>query len=218
MFDILIPFLMYTIVICGFIYFVFPRQAKNAIYFIIPKYRREYVVVHLRKIASQKILIYFVIPDKKTLFGEIAGGQYDLKPGNALPSIPIFKKRLHYLVNEGDSTPRKAKLEEFEDTAMFTYKGKVFFRKAVEVEEKETNVADRKQWAFRINAAFKSIAYDFLYGEKRQWAFIIACAAVVISIIALLYAISAINEIKPLVQVIYQQTIVGNESIVIRRP
>ncbi len=228
--DILF-FVFWTIIVFGFLYLVFPRQFKNTVYAIVPKWRREFVVVHFIKHATQSPLKYHIIPDKKTRFGSIEGGEYDLSDDNAMPNSPIFRKRLNFLVQEGNSIPVKTTLTEITDTQkLFVFKNKLFVNRVVELSSESAikecpechkkvvlNNAPIITWAFRVKSALTTQAYDFIYGEKRQWAFIIAIVFGVITFIGLLYAISEIQQIKPLVETIYQRTIVGNETLIIRQ-
>ncbi len=212
-------------------YMMFTRQIKNAFYTIVPRWQRSYVVAHFRKHATKIPLTYYLLPDEKTNSAVIEKGWYDCSPDGALPDIPLFKKRLHFLFDEGDSTPRKVELEEIKDdrAKMFTYKGKIFFDKTIGAVEKynqykcpkcnETITVDKgiiRNWAFRVKSALTTQAYDFIYGEKRQWAFIIAMVAATIAIIVCIYTVMQIQEIKPLVATIYERTIIGNETMVIK--
>ena len=213
------------------VYAMFPRQSRNFIYTVVPKWNREFVVVHFRKMATRKPLIYYVRPDEKTGLGTIDKGSYDLHKDHALKNIPLFKNRLHFLVDEGNSIPVHADIIEVDDVSkIVVYRKKLFFNKAVSLNEKpheyicpechKTIVPDKsiiRTWAFRVKSALTTQAYDFIYGEKRQWAFIIAIAAAVVAVVVALYAVSEIQQIKPLVNVIYERTIVGNETMVIRQ-
>ena len=226
-----LSFYLYFGFVCLLIYLMFPRQTKNFIYTIVPKWNREYVVVYFRKMATKKPLKYYVRPDEKTGFGTIEKGSYDLHKDHALKNIPLFKNRLHFLVDEGNSIPIHADIVEVSDISkLFIYKSKIFFDKGISVDEKpheyvcpechKTVVPDKsiiRTWAFRVKSALTTQAYDFIYGEKRQWAFIIALVAAVIAIIVGLYAISEFQKYKPLVETIYQRTILGNETLVIKQ-
>lgn len=212
------------------IYFALPRQSKNFILTIIPKWRREFVVVHFLKHATGIPLTYYIIPDRKTGFGRIENGEYDLRSDNALPDLAIFNKRLHFFIEEGNSIPRKVEIEEINNfDKLFIWHNKIFVNKKVELTEIEDRykcpkcnegmIPDRTRfstWAFRVKAALTTQAYDFIYGEKRQWAFIIAIIAAAIAIIVALYAVSEIQQLKPLIETIYQRTIVGNETLIIK--
>lgn len=226
-----IEFYIYFSVVCIMIYLMFPRQSKNLIYTIVPKWNREFVVVYFRKMATKKPLKYYVRPNEKTGFGTIEKGSYDLHKDHALKNIPLFKNRLHFLVDEGNSIPVHADIVEVDDISkLFVYKRKIFFDKGISVHEHpheyvcpechKTIIPDKsiiRTWAFRVKSALTTQAYDFIYGEKRQWAFIIALVAAVIAIVVALYAVSEIQYIKPLVTVIYERTIAGNETMVIRQ-
>ncbi len=212
-----LSFLLYDVVLFTVIYACFPRQSKNLILNTIPKLRREYVVVHFRKMATKTPLIYFVIPDSKTGFAKIEKGQYDLRRENALPDIPLFKNRLHFLVDEGDSIPVRTTLTDLDQAdVLYKYKGNIFFNSAVGVKETPHTKEAFKFWAFRVDSAFKSIAYDFIFGEKRQWAFIFALFACLVALGIAVYAVLEIQHMKPLVDTIYSRTILGNETLVIK--
>ena len=227
----LLSFLILTVVFLGTLYVAFPRQFKNTVYAIIPKWRREFVVVHFMKHATKIPLKYHIIPDKKTGQGEIEGGEYDLSDDNAMPDIPMFNKRLHFLVHEGNPIPDKVTLNEISDKdKLFVFKKKLFINKVVELESESAisecpechkkvilNKSPIVTWAFRVKAALTTQAYNFIYGEKRQWAFIIAIVVAGISIIVMIYTVSEFQRYKPMIETIYQRTILGNETLVIRQ-
>lgn len=199
------------------IYLANPRAAKNFIYLIIPKFRREFVVVWFLKTATKKPLKFYVIPDE-TGYADIEKGKYNLDVSNALPDEDLFKGRLNFLVEEGNPIPIKAEIQKVSvKSVLFSYKNKLYFAGAQGYKLNDPDKDKIRTWAFSLKRAFVVTWYKVLYAEVRQWAFIIAIIAFAIMLIVSLYEYQAIQTMNPMVQAIYQHTIIENATVAIKR-
>jgi hypothetical protein len=213
------PTSLFIILIFGIvgIYLSNPRAAKNFIFAVIPKFRREFVVVWFIKKASRKPLKFYVIPDE-TGYGKIENGKYNLEKENALPDEEIFNGRLHFLVEEGNPIPVKAKIQEItKNKVLFVHKGKLYFKGAQGYELSDPDKDKLRTWAFSIQRALVTTWYKVLYAEVRQWAFIIAVIAFGVMVIVSLYEYQTIQNTNLMVNTIYQHTIIENGSVLIKQ-
>lgn len=97
---LLLVFLTLGIVIAVLV-FLFPRQSKNTFYSIFGKYRKRYVICHM-KYSSGLEEIFNIIPNLKGLT-QVGNYSYMLEEKYALMR---WKGRLHFLLDEADSVPK----------------------------------------------------------------------------------------------------------------
>ncbi len=218
---------IYLLIIIVLVYIGFQRKCNNLIYKIAKK--RDYVVIYFRKDANRQPLKYNLVPNRITKFVKIQGGMYDCSKEHALPMIPDFQGRLHFLIHEGNSIPIHSQISQLSDQDVIIKIGNKIIVSNYAIKENaneyicpkchETIIVNHgvyRYWANRVKAALTTQAYEFIYGEKKAWALIIAIIALVIAIGVGVYEFSEIQKISPLVETIYQRTVVGNETLVIK--
>lgn len=117
---------------------------------------------------------------------EVNGFRYCLRKDNA---VIEWKGRLHFLVEKDNAIPKTISDRTVNDVALSVY---------------------------QIRSALRSKAYDILYGEQKNIAFLIALAALVISLLVAIYAIYTLNHINPLVETIYAKIQPEQINIVVK--
>jgi hypothetical protein len=210
-------FFLIILLVFGGIYISNPRVTKNTLYALFPKYRREFVVVWFIKNASRKSLKYYIIPDESG-YATIEKGKYNLESKNALPDEDAFNNRLHFLVEEGNPIPIKAEIQHITNSkVLFTFKGKIYFKGAQGYKLSDPDKDRIKNWAFTIQRALVTTWFKILYAEVKQWAFILAMAGFIIAALVGYYEYTVIQSMNPMIQAIYQHTIIENASVLIKQ-
>ena len=161
------------------IFLIFRRQMFNLYHFLFN--HKKFVVVHRRNPATMFTQTFLVVPDTEGLTKITDGlgkneSYHTLRPEFA---VLKWKNRLHFVVDFDDVVPRKIGERTSKDVIIP---------------------------AKMVRSSLRAKAYDILYGEKRDITLYICMLALLISIAAAIYAVSTINDIKPLIQVIYEKT------------
>lgn len=204
-------FLM-LLVAAGIFYILFMRISNNALIAIFK--RKSYVVCHVRKSATRKPVIYFVIPDVVNNYLTRVGGHktYELNPDNS-----AYKEngRYHFILNEEDAMPLKFKEVEIRDDSILYTKrdflgriSHIYFKadekgKALKLDPRTDD--DYIIGADRVDQGMYSKSHRILHGQENQWALYIALLALLIAIGAAIYGYYTISKIQPLVDVIYSK-------------
>jgi len=153
------------------IFLTLTRQGKNFIKTIL--FNRKYVVCHLQNKNTGYEEVWKVVPPADCITN-VGKHHYNLNPKY---SILSWKKRLHFVLNEGDVIPeylnRKGTNEEI----------------LIQVDETDTAINTR--------------AYKIIYGKKMDIALIVCGVALFLSLIVAIYAIYTIGKISPLVEWLY---------------
>ena len=198
-------------------YALFKRQVTNMAYSNFPRLKNKYIVVYFIKSAVRLPLKFFVIPDE-TGYGIIEAGRYKLEKENALPDDPSFKGRLHFIVEEGNPLPVQAEIEEIQKSKiLFRHEGKIFFEGVHKYNLSDPDKDILRTLAFSFHRSLVTTWFKILYAEVKQWAFIIAMIGLVAAVAVSLYEFQYIQSVNPLVQQIYQRTIIENGSMYIHQ-
>jgi len=195
-------------------YLMFMRACNNA--FIAIFKRKSYVVCHVRKSATRKPVIYFVIPDVVNNYLTRVGGRktYQLNPDNASYKE---KGRSHFIINEEDAMPLKFReIEIRDDSILYRTKDHIYFKsdekgKALKLDSRTDD--DYIIGADRVDQGMYSKSLRILHGQEDKLAFYIALVALLIAIGAAIYGYYTINKIMPLVEVIYSKVTPENIQI-----
>lgn len=185
---------------------IWRRTWKNL--FILIFYNKSFAVIHVRKAATRKAVIYYVVPDVTNNYLTRIGGKkiYQLNSDN----IAYRKRgRAHFIVNEEDSMPIKFKEVELQDeNIIYKHNDQIYFKsddkgKALKLDPRTDD--DYIIGADRVDQGMYSKSLRILHGQEDKIAFYIALAAVLIAVGTAAYSIYTINSISPMVQAIYDK-------------
>lgn len=185
---------------------IWRRTWKNL--FVLVFYNKSFAVVHVRKSATRKPVIHYVVPDVANNYLTRVGGKkiYQLNPDN----IAYRKKgRGHFICNEEDSMPLKFREIELKDeNIIYKHNDQIYFKsddkgKALKLDPRTDD--DYIIGADRVDQGMYSKSLRILHGQEDKIAFYIALAAVLIAIGAAAYSVYTINQVSPMIQAIYEK-------------
>lgn len=185
---------------------VFRRTWKNL--YVLIFYNKSFAVAHVRKSATRKSVIHYIVPDvANNYLTRVAGKKtYQLNPDN---TAYRKKGRGHFIINEEDSMPLKFRQVELTpENVIYEHAGKIYFKSddagiALKLEPRTDD--DYIIGADRVDQGMYSKSLRILHGQEDKIAFYMALAAVLIALAAAAYAIYSIGQIMPLVESIYEK-------------
>lgn len=168
-----IVIMLFFLIIAAAIYIAYPRQTKNFV--IATVKRKRFVVVHMNLAGTQFKEDYNVVPekDKLTLIKKFG---YDL---NEKYATMMWKKRLHYIVDENNSIPKHFTTDNNEE---------VLFQ------------------AKEIGNALRNDAYEKLFTKKQDLALILCAAFAVLLLVVVIYDAYVIVQANSLMTRLLEQT------------
>jgi hypothetical protein len=185
---------------------IFRRTWKNL--YVLLFYNKSFAVCHVRKSATRKAVIHYVVPDvANNYLTRVAGKKtYQLNPDN----MAYRKKgRGHFILNEEDSMPLKFReIELVDENIIYKHGDRIYFKsddkgKALKLEPRTDD--DYIIGADRVDQGMYSKSLRILHGPEDKIAFYIALVAVLIALGAAIYSVYSIGQIMPLVQTIYEK-------------
>ena len=147
-------------------FLMFTRQGKNIVITYIQN--KKYVICHVKKASTGFIDEWKVVP-KPDYITKVGSYDYDLNPRYA---VLEWKKRLHFMINEGDVIPQYLSRTDSNEEIL------------IQVQE--------------VRTALHNTAYDFLYRKNQNLALLVAFAALFLVLIALVYAVYEIQKVDSL--------------------
>lgn len=154
------------------IFLVLTRPGKNIVTTFL--FNKRYVVCHLMNKQTGFEEVWRVVPPSDCIT-QVGKHNYNLNPKYALMS---WKKRLHFKLNEADSTPEYIR------------------RTYTDVNEILTQVDE-------LDTAVNTRAYKIIYGKKMDLALILCGIALFIALIVAIYATYTIGNITPMIEYLY---------------
>jgi hypothetical protein len=197
---------------------MFFKQVSNSVVAIFR--RKDYVITHVRKTGNRKVETYYTIPNSKenfiTKIPFWGKARYAIRPDEY---NYLEKGRKHYILNEEDAMVKKFRAVEVkDDSIVYLYKGKMYFaadETGVPLKLDKRTDEDYVIASKRMNGAMSSKSFGILHEEMNPiFIYAIVIGFVIISAVAV-YGVMQYQQLSPLVQAIYQQTIVNHEKIVI---
>ena len=153
------------------IFLFLTRQGKNLVKTIL--FNRKYVVCHLQNKNTGFEEVWRVVPTTDYIT-QVGKHNYNLNPDYAILS---WKKRLHFILNEGDVIPEYLKRTGSNEEIL------------IQVDE--------------IDTAINTRAYKIIYGKKMDIALIVCGVALFLSLIIAVYAIYTVGKVTPLIEWLY---------------
>lgn len=204
------------------------RQCNNA--FVAIFRRKDYVVVHLRKTGNRTPQVHFIIPNAQDNFNTkvpllFSNRRYTLRPDEFNYTEGEINKnsrdpnRKHYILNEEDAMVKKFRIVPItNEDIVYTHKGRIFFssdEKAIPIKLDKRTDEDYIIASKRMNGAMSAKSYRIIHEEQKQTTFIIALVAGLIIVAVAIYGVMQYQQLAPLVQTIYQQTVIQHGQTVI---
>lgn len=186
---------------------IFPRQFHNLYVMLGRNSRKQYVVVYQKAAHTDYYFKWLIVPHPDFIT-KVGKARQDLHDDLA---IFKYKGRNYFWTNEADTMPYK--LDEAtgkmpkELIVLALKAGQFSFNLKERTDDEIIIVSDR------TNAAFENNVADALYRKTKNLLLIGFIVLLIISLAVILYDISVIREIQPLVQVIYEKTNPGNITV-----
>ncbi len=204
--DYTAPLIMWGLFLFALI-LIFPRQFHNLYVLLGRNSRKQYVIVY-QKAAHTDFYFKWLIVPHPDFITKVGKARHDLHDDMALFK---YQGRNYFWTNEADTIPHKLSDEtmkmphELLVTALQA--GQFSFNIKERTDDEILIVADR------TNAAFENNVSDALYRKTKNLLLIGFIALLIISLIVIIYNITVIREVQPLVQVIYDKVQPQNITI-----
>ena len=194
---------------------LFPIEAKNL--FIMLKSRKDYVVCHVFRTATRKPVTIYAVPDVKSGYQTRI---WKKKTYNLNPEHVNFVEngRLHFIFLEESNVPLKAdRIQNLNPgEIIFTYNGKVYLNtdeQATQLKFEPWTKNDVLIFSDEVDTGINAKSHNVLHGDQSHIALILALIAVLVAVGTAIYVNSTVQDISPLIHVIYEKVQPANITI-----